>query len=177
MAAPAGADPQHGGRAGIAGAVRRAAHLWALLGGVVLTAVIAVNVASVVGGAFGVPFPGDFELTEIGVAVAAFMFLPYCQITGANVTADIFTARAGTRWIALFALIAAVVALGFALLLFWRMQAGLLDQKGYGQVTAILQVPVWWGFVPILASLALLAAAAAVTLAEAARGVATGRPG
>lgn len=163
------------GRTGLAGAVHRLAVIWALAGGVVLTAVVAVNVLAVLGGITGIAFPGDFELTEIGVAVAAFMFLPFCQMTGANVTADIFTAGASPRWIAGFALLASLVAFGFALLLLWRMQAGLADQKAYGYVTAILQVPIWWGFVPILISLGLLAAAAAVTLVEAARDVTAGR--
>ena len=156
-------------RTGLAGAVERLCTLWAMLGGAVLTAVVAVNVLSVLGSIGGTSFPGDFELTEIGVAVAAFAFLPYCQMTGANVTADIFTAGASPRWVALFSLLAALVALGFSLLLLWRMQAGMADQRDYNYVTAILQVPVWWAFLPILASLALLAAAAAVTLREAAR--------
>jgi TRAP-type C4-dicarboxylate transport system permease small subunit len=73
-----------------------------------------------------------------------------------------------------FSLVASVVALGFGLLLLWRMQAGMADQRDYGYTTAILQVPIWWGFVPILGSLALLAAAAVVTLWEGARGVALG---
>ncbi len=165
------APPEAQNRTGFFGAVTRITVIWALLGGVVLTAVVLVNVATVLGGIVGVPFPGDFELTEIGVAVAAFMFLPYCQITGANVTADIFTARAGPRTLAAFALLASLVALGFSLLLLWRMQAGMADQRAYGYETAILQVQIWWGFVPILVSLALLAAASAVTLVEAARGI------
>ena len=53
--------------------------------------VVAMHTWSVIGNQFGMPFPGDFEMTEIGIANAAFAFLPYCQLTGANVTADIFT--------------------------------------------------------------------------------------
>jgi len=157
------------GRTGVPGAVARIVTLWALLGGAVLLAVVLMNVASVIGGAVWVPFPGDFELTQIGVAIAAFAFLPYCQLTDANVTADIFTARAGPRAVAAFKLLAALVAFGFGVLLLWRMAAGLGDQREYGYTTAILQVPVWWAFVPILISLALLALAAAVTLAETGR--------
>lgn len=171
--APAAEPPP---RTGPARAVERLVTLWAMLGCGLITTVMLVNVASVIGAMFGRPFPGDFELTEIGVAVAAFTFLPYCQMTGANVTADIFTAGAGPRWVAGFSLAGSLVALGFGLLLLWRMQAGMADQREYGYVTAILQVPIWWGFVPILASLALLALAAAVTVWEGARGVAGARP-
>lgn len=152
------------GRAGLASLARSLITGWALFGGVVLVAVVLVNVASVAGAAVWKPFPGDFELTEMGVAVAAFTFLPYCQLTGANVTADIFTAGASPRWLALFSLLASVVALGFSLLMLWRMYFGMLDQKAYGYTTAILQVPHWLAYLPILLSLALLAVASLLTL-------------
>lgn len=155
-----------GGRARPLGLARAIITGWALLGGITLVAVVLMNVLSVAGAVVWRPFPGDFEMTEIGVAVAAFAFLPYCQLTGANVTADIFTAWAPGRWVAGFSLLAALVALAFSLLLLWRMYFGLLDQKAYGYTTAILQFPHWVAFVPILISLALLAVAAGITLAE-----------
>ncbi|MCY3879521.1 MAG: TRAP transporter small permease [Rhodobacteraceae bacterium] len=161
------ADHDH--RAGIAGAVETIATWWAIAGGLLLLAVILVNVISIVGGIFWKPFPGDFELTEMGVAVVAFSFLPFCQLTGANVTADIFTSRATPRWIALFKLLASLVAIGFALLLIWRMSAGMLSQRQYGYTTAILQLPIWKAYVPALVSLALLIVAGIVTLAESGR--------
>ncbi len=163
------ADSGLAGRAGPIGLARAVITAWALLGGVSLVAVVLVNVLSVAGSILWKPFPGDFEMTEVGVAVAAFAFLPYCQLTGANVTADIFTAGAPRRWIAGFSLLAAVVAFGFSLLLLRQMYLGMLDQKAYGYTTAILQFPHWVAFLPILVSLALLAVAAAVTLAESAR--------
>lgn len=159
-------------RAGLSGLARTVITGWALLGGLTLAAVVLINVLSVIGGIFWEPFPGDFEMTEVGVAVAAFSFLPYCQLTGANVTADIFTSKASPRWIGFFSLLASLVALGFSLLLLWRMYFGLLDQKAYGYTTTILQFPQWIGFIPILLSLALLALAALITLGEAARQIA-----
>lgn len=161
--------PDRDGRAGPFGLARFVITAWALLGGVVLAAVVLVNVVSVAGAIVWKPFPGDFEMTEVGVAVAAFAFLPYCQLTGANVTADIFTSGASPRWIAAFSLLASIVALGFSLLLLWRMYLGMLDQKAYGYTTAILQFPHWVAFLPILASLALLAVASLITLLEGAR--------
>jgi TRAP-type C4-dicarboxylate transport system permease small subunit len=163
------ADAPEPHRTGLAGAVARAVNAWALAGGAVLLGVIAVNVASVLGAMFWRPFPGDFELTEIGVAVAVFSFLPYCQLTDANVTADIFTARAGPRVLAALKALASLVAFGFAAILVWRMYAGMLDQRLYNSTTAILQVPIWWAFLPILVSLVLLVAASALSFAEGAR--------
>src|SRR3546814_14086731 len=80
--------PSRGGRAGLVRPARAAITAWALLGGLVLVAVVLINVLSVIGGVVWRPFPGDFEMTEIGIAVAAFAFLPYCQLTGANVLSD-----------------------------------------------------------------------------------------
>ena len=157
-------------RAGLSALARIVIETWALLGGCVLLALVLMNVESVVASAlFDAPFPGDFEMTQVGVAIAAFSFLPYCQMTGANVTADIFTSGLGKRSEAILALFASLLALGFALLLAWRMWEGMLDQRTYDYTTTILQFPHWLAFIPILISLVLLAVAALMTLGEAAR--------
>ena len=145
---------------------RRVIHGWALIGGLVLLAVILMNVASVIGGVVWRPFPGDFELTEIGVAVAAFAFLPYCQLENTNVSADIFTAKASAATVSRLKRLAAVIALGFSLLLLWCMFQGMASQREYGYTTAILQFPIWLAFLPILVSLLLLALAAVITLMD-----------
>ncbi|MFT5115361.1 MAG: TRAP-type C4-dicarboxylate transport system permease small subunit [Parasphingorhabdus sp.] len=154
-------------RTGLTALVRGAITGWALAGGCLMLVVVLVNVISVAGGALlGRPFPGDFELSEMGVCISAFAFLPYCQLTYSNVTADIFTANASPRNIAVLTLVGSLVALVFGSLLLWRMWLGMLDQKDYDYTTAILQVPHWWAFLPILVSLFLLAAAALLTLLE-----------
>lgn len=155
-------------RASLTGVARRLITAWALLGGLVLLAVVLMNVYSVIGGVFWKPFPGDFEMTQVGVVIAAFAFLPYCQLTDANVTADIFTSKASPRLVAIFSLFASSIALIFASLLLHRMYAGMLDRKEYGYTTTILQFPEWIGYVPILISLILLAIASLITLIESA---------
>ena len=150
---------------------------WALLGGLVLVGVALVNAYSILAGAIvNRPFPGDFELTEMGAAVAAFCFLPYCQLVGANVSADIFTMRAGPRAVAVMSVLAAIIAVAFAAVLLWRMGAGLLDYREYEQFTGILEIPIWWAFVPALVSLALLVLASVITLVEAFGEVARTKP-
>ncbi|MBP0483506.1 TRAP transporter small permease [Sagittula salina] len=141
---------------------------WALLGGVALLGVVAINAWSILAGWIAnAPFPGDFELTEMGTAIAVFAFLPYCQLTGANVSADIFTMRASALKVAAMSTLAALTATAFAGLLIWRMWLGLVDYRTYTEFTGILQIPIWWAFVPALISLVLLLAAALITLAEA----------
>jgi len=164
------------GEAGIIRLARRIIELWALLGGIVLLCIALMSTWSATSGfLFGKPLPGDFEMVEVLVAVAAFAFLPYCQLTDANVTADIFTARASRRTIAAFGLFAGIVALAIALLLLWRMSAGLQDYRQYVETTAILKFPIWVAYIPALVSLFLLTVACVITLKEAARNVV--RPG
>ena len=133
-----------------------------------LIGVVLVNAWSILTGAIiNRPFPGDFELTEMGTAIAAFCFLPYCQLVGANVSADIFTARAGPRTVAAMASFAGLIAILFAGILLWRMSAGLRDYREYEEFTGILEIPIWWAFVPTIVSLGLLLIAAIITFAEA----------
>lgn len=156
---------------------RRLIEGWALLGGVLLLIIALMNTWSVISLAvFGFPVPGDFELVQMGVAVAAFSFLPYCQLKGANVTADIFTAGASRVTVAVFTLLAALVAAFFSVLLLWRMSDGMVSYMRFEEVTTILNIPLWIAFPPILASLALLVLAAAVTLHEAIVDMRPGKP-
>lgn len=140
---------------------------WALLGGIVLLGIALMTTwSAATGWAIGKPLPGDFELTEVLVAVAVFSFLPYCQLTDANVTADLFTAGAGPRAVAGFRLFSALLALAVALVLVWRTWAGMLDYRQYIETTAILKIPIWWAYVPALASLVLLALACLIVLRD-----------
>lgn len=148
--------------------IRRVAAGWAIVGGVLILALVLANVWSLLSGfLFRRPLPGDVELTQVTTAIAAFTFLPYCQLTGANVTADIFTEKAGPRLRAWLAALGSLLALAFATLLGWRTFEGLLDMIKYREITAIYQFPYWAAYVPIVISLALLIIAALVTLFEA----------
>ncbi len=100
------------------------------------------------------------------VAVSVFMFLPYCQLSDANVTADIFTAHASPRTIARLKLLSAFIALGFSVLLIWRMYAGLLDYRQYVETTTILHIPIWYAYIPALMSLALLVLASLISVRD-----------
>jgi TRAP-type C4-dicarboxylate transport system permease small subunit len=156
--------------AGPVGPVHRLIEWWALAGGVVLLGIALMTAWSVATGFFlNKPLPGDFELTEILVAVAVFSFLPYCQLTDANVKADLFTAGAGPRTVAALGLLAALLALGISVLLAWRIWAGMLDYRQFVETTAILKIPIWTAYVPALASLALLVLACVIVLVKRAR--------
>lgn len=146
--------------------------LWALAGGVVILGVVAVNVYSVaLVMLFDRPFRGVYEIVQVGTAVGMFMFLPYCQITGSNVTADIFTSRLGRGTILALVGLGALLAIAFAGVLLWRMSFGLIDQMTYLETTAIYQFPLWYAYVPVLVSLALVGLAGIANLLQSTYGV------
>lgn len=146
---------------------RRVIEYWALAGGIVLLGVALMTTwSAATGWVVGKPLPGDFELTQLLVSIAVFAFLPYCQLTDSNVTADLFTSKAGPRALAGFRLFATVIALTVAVVLLWRTTAGLLDYRKYVETTAILKVPIWWAYVPAVAALILLVLACLIVLKD-----------
>lgn len=72
----------------------RSAKWSAIVGGLVLCAITLMSVASITGRALiGVglgPVPGDFEMVEVGTALAVFFFLPWCYLKGGHATVDLF---------------------------------------------------------------------------------------
>lgn len=142
------------------------ARVMALLGGLVLCAVILAVCISVSGreaadfansgylGAFGDwlrdlgigPILGDFELVEAGTAFAIFAFLPITQLSGAHAQVDIFTAKFSPRTQARIEAFWSVVMLLVMVLITWRLFAALQDKHRYGDTTYLIQFPVWWAY-------------------------------
>jgi TRAP-type C4-dicarboxylate transport system permease small subunit len=152
---------------GVARAVLGLTRAWAVLGGIVLVGVMLMTVTSVVMRAvLGYPILGNFELVEMGTAIAAFAFLPHCHQAGGNVLVDVFTNRAPERVKSALAALSSLVLLAVAVLLLWRMTEGAFDFHRYHETTTNLGVPRWWAFPPILASLALLALATLTTFVQ-----------
>ncbi len=148
-------------------ALRRTCAVVALAGGLVLIAMAAVTVASVAGRAmipFGLaPVRGDFELVEMGCAVAVFAFLPWCQITRAHVTVDVVAARLPPKGHAILGLVGNAALALCAFVVAWRLALGAAEKVPYGsaplrealgvgpppffpETTYELQVPVWIPF-------------------------------
>lgn len=161
----------------LARAVFGLSRAWAVLGGVVLLAVMLMTVASVAMRALlGFPILGDYELVEIGTAVATFAFLPYCHQAGGNVAVDFFTERASARVKHGLGALGSLLLAAVALALLWRMALGGYDFFQYHEVTTNLGIPRWWAFAPILVSLALLALVSTVACAHDLRAATGGRP-
>ena len=146
------------------------ARFTAVIGGLVLMALVLMTTASIIGRTVNKmlhsPFfqekltglsqglidmgigeiNGNYELLEAGVAFAIFSFLPICQYYGAHATVDVFTsflpARVN-RWIMAFweVVLAAVIVL-----IIWRLYEGMQRYLGNGETTLFLQFPVWWAY-------------------------------
>ena len=124
--------------------------MMAWFGAFTLAVLATVTVVSIGGRALSFaglgPVPGDFELVEAGAALAVFCFLPWAHLRGGHATVDLFwkTLPAPVRR----ALNTTANALMFIIwvLLVWRMGVAMLDYRSNGEVTFILQFPVWWGY-------------------------------
>ncbi len=137
----------------------------AWFGGLVLTLIAVMSVASIVGRAFSRvglgPVPGDFELVEAGTALAVFCFLPWCHLSRGHAVVDMLWASyppALRRWLDIASNLLMLV---LWVLLVWRMWEAMIDYRGNGETSFILHMPVWWGyaasFVPaVLGALAYL---------------------
>lgn len=153
---------------------RWATRAWALVGGLILAALALMTAASAVMNLVANrPIAADYELMKHFVAIAVFTFLPWCQLVGANVSVDIFTERMGPRAKAAMALLGAVLAGAFAALLLVQMYGGMQGYLRFPEETAVLKLPLWTAFPPILLSLVLLLAASAVSAREAFAGLRT----
>jgi TRAP-type C4-dicarboxylate transport system permease small subunit len=138
--------------------------VFAAVGGLSLLGIIVLTVASVVGRElFDTPVSGDFELVEIGCAVAVFSFLPYCQLVRGNVVVDLFTESASLPTRAALELAGNLMFTVIAAVLTWRLVLGGIDLATYHEETMVLRVPAWWGFVPGALAMTLLTVVCAYT--------------
>jgi TRAP-type C4-dicarboxylate transport system permease small subunit len=152
--------------------------VWALAGGLIILALVLITAASALSNLlFNVPFSGEYELAKHFVGIAIFTFLPYCQLTRANVTVDIFTKDLGARAKAAMLLLSSALAAAFAILLLRQMSLGFGDYIRYPEETAVLHLPLWTAFPPILLSLALLLIASLFTAHDAWRELRGGAEG
>ena len=125
-----------------------------------------MSAASIVGRtALARPILGDFELVEMGIAVAGSLFLPYCQAARGHIIVDFFTLRAGARAVAALDRIGGLLMGATFLILAWRTVAGGVDIARSGETSMLMGIPIWIGYVGMVPGVLL---AALVALAQAA---------
>lgn len=136
----------------------------AVLGGAIFLIEAIMSVVSVVGRAlFSMPVPGDYELVQMLSAMGIAMCLPYCQLRKGHVFVDFFTLWAPAGLKRLLDAIAALLLSASAFFLAWRVWDGMLEMREYGETSMVIALPVWWGYIPVVPSFALLGIAALQT--------------
>lgn len=139
--------------------------IFAGIGGLTLVAMMLMTVISVTKRTvFGAPIPGDFELTQMGCAIAIFCFLPWCQSNCGNVLVDFFTQKSSASTNHLLEAVGDLLFLLIAALLVWRMWHGGFETREYGDQTMVLRLPIWWGYVVAIPAMALLVLTTAATM-------------
>ena len=123
------------------------ARLAAIVGGLVLGAIILLTCTSIAGRIVGLgEINGNYEILEAGVAFAIFSFFPVCQLYGGHATVDVFTSGLGPRSLAWLRALWEVVLSAVILFITWRLFGGVERYWNNGETTLFLQFPVWWAY-------------------------------
>lgn len=130
--------------------IYRLARWSAIVGGIVLVAITIMSVASILGRAMiGIglgPVPGDFELVEMGTALAVLFFLPWTYLKGGHATVDLLYMHLPTWAQRGVVVVSDLLMLAVWLLITWKLFEGMLEKKQYAETTFILQIPLWWAY-------------------------------
>ncbi|MDZ7748095.1 MAG: TRAP transporter substrate-binding protein DctP [Halofilum sp. (in: g-proteobacteria)] len=155
--------------------LHRVAAAWAIAGGALLLAIVAVTMTNV--GAFALDrvarlfgahvagLPGYEDFVRLCVSAAVLMLLPWCQARRGHVAVDIFAdtlmpARVQRSLDLLWQLLMAALALFLA----WQMAHGMVETRADGALSRVLGWPLWPFYLPGIASLVLWAAVCLVDL-------------
>ena len=120
----------------------------ALVGGMILSGLALMTVASIVGrNFFGAAIDGDYEMVEFGLGIAVFLFLPECYRQRGHVVVDIFTMRAPLAVQHWLERASDLLFLVLSVLLVWRLYLGARDAFDYMEQSMILELPLGVVFV------------------------------
>jgi TRAP-type C4-dicarboxylate transport system permease small subunit len=125
-----------------------------LFGAALLLAVTIMIVVSVSGRALisiGLgPVPGDFELVEVGTAIAVFFFLPWTYLKGGHATVDLLYMHLPQWGKKAIVMVSDLLMLAVWLIMTWKLYEGMLEKKEYLETTFILAMPIWWAYAACL---------------------------
>lgn len=131
---------------------------FALVGGLIMLALAAMTVVSIIGrSTIGISIEGDYELVELGLAAAVFLFLPECYLSQGHVVVDLFTAHCSKRTIGILDGIADLLFFVIAATLAWRLCLAGFESRDYWEQTMILGMPLWWVYAVGTVCMALMA--------------------
>jgi TRAP-type C4-dicarboxylate transport system permease small subunit len=136
--------------------LRHLALLFAWLGAAVAMACAVMVVCSVTARAlWAQPIAGDVEITQLLIAVALSMCLPWCQWQRANIIVDFFTQHTRPAVSRRLDALGCVLLAAMGLLLAWRTGAGALAVHAAGETSMVLALPMWISYAAVAPGLAL----------------------
>lgn len=114
--------------------------------------------------------PGDIELVQMATALAAFCFLPYCQIRRGNIFVETFTMSLSKRVQSLIDAVWDFVYAAVAWLMGWQLSAGAWDAISTNTVS--LQLGISFGYLIFICAIisAFLGLTALATALSAVKG-------
>lgn len=141
----------------MSGPLDRLAQAFAIVGGLILGGVVLAVVLSILGrSTIGRGMTGDYEIVQIGAAVAVSLFLPVCQARGNNIIVDFFTLRASATLRATLDRIGALLLALIYAALAVRAVAGVSDLRETGDTMTLLRFwPLWVSYLLLVPGLAL----------------------
>ena len=143
--------------------VSRLCRLFATLGGLLLLAIAAMTMVSIIGRYFfDTPIRGDFEMTKQGMGLVVASFIPYCILNGGNLIVDFFTSKASAHTQRVLDTVGALLT-GAGLLLFaWKATQAIADVRESNEVSGNIELPLWWIYAGMAPSLWLAVLASLV---------------
>jgi TRAP-type C4-dicarboxylate transport system permease small subunit len=119
-----------------------------VFGVLMLAAISGLSVISITGRAltdFGLrPVPGDFEMVEAGTALAVFCFMPMCHLLRGHANVDLFYQSFSPAFQRLIDALCDGLMLVLWGVIAWRTTLAAMEFKANGELTFILQFPLWW---------------------------------
>lgn len=144
--------------------LNKACRFFAFCAGIMLILMALMSLGSIVGRTlFDKPILGDYELVQMMSAVAVAMALPFCQMIRGHIIVDFFTTGMPRKVNKTLDIIACLVMAVAGFIFSWRIAVGMLELRGNGDASMLLNLPTWWGYAPMVPSFFLLGCAALYT--------------
>jgi TRAP-type C4-dicarboxylate transport system permease small subunit len=138
-----------------------ASRWFALAGGALFTALTLLSLYSIgMRNVTGSPIMGDWELVQMGCAVAIAACFPMCQMRNGHILVDFFTLRAGRKTRKRLDALGALVLAAMMALLAWRTAVGAMDAFAHNETSMLMELPTWLGYAAMVPSFVLASLAA-----------------
>jgi TRAP-type C4-dicarboxylate transport system permease small subunit len=136
--------------------LRKISYALGTVGALVALAIGLMTTLSVLSRAFAnTPIPGDIEITQMGIALAISLCLPWCQLRNANIIVDFFTQNISGKSRQWLDGLGCFFLVAMYFLLAWRTGAGAVSVREAGETSMIISLPMWWAYAALAPGLAV----------------------